>query len=233
VARQVTSKSQHGLYEYDAVSRLRDSQLGDERVKDIANYIVPACSGAPSTSESRAVLLIDEIDKADIEFPNDLLRELDRMEFYVYETQRLVRATHRPIVFITSNNEKELPTLSCAAASSTTSASRTWKRWSGSSRCITGPQEELLARRCGASTGSATCRPEEKAFDLGAPRLDQAAGRRGHRPGSAALRRRESRDPAALWRAAQERAGRAPLRAARVPEPARGPTRLSAPRGPC
>jgi MoxR-like ATPase len=104
-----TSKAQHGLYEYDAVSRLRDSQLGDARVQDIANYIVPGMLWRAFESERRAVLLIDEIDKADIEFPNDLLRELDRMEFYVYETQQLVRARHRPVVFITSNNEKELP----------------------------------------------------------------------------------------------------------------------------
>ena len=104
-----TSKAQHGLYEYDAVSRLRDSQLGDGRVHDIANYIVPGMLWRAFESERRAVLLIDEIDKADIEFPNDLLRELDRMEFYVYETQQLVRARHRPVVFITSNNEKELP----------------------------------------------------------------------------------------------------------------------------
>ncbi|MGH8131077.1 MAG: AAA family ATPase [Steroidobacteraceae bacterium] len=104
-----TSKSQQGLYEYDAVSRLRDSQLGDERVKDIANYIVPGMLWRAFESERQAVLLIDEIDKADIEFPNDLLRELDRMEFYVYETQALVRARQRPVVFITSNNEKELP----------------------------------------------------------------------------------------------------------------------------
>jgi MoxR-like ATPase len=104
-----TSKAQHGLYEYDAVSRLRDSQLGDARVHDIANYIVPGMLWRAFESEERAVLLIDEIDKADIEFPNDLLRELDRMEFYVYETQKLVSARHRPVVFITSNNEKELP----------------------------------------------------------------------------------------------------------------------------
>ena len=104
-----TSKSQQGFYEYDAVSRLRDSQLGDPRVADIANYIVPGMLWRAFESESRAVVLIDEIDKADIEFPNDLLRELDRMEFYVHETQRLVRARHRPVVFITSNNEKELP----------------------------------------------------------------------------------------------------------------------------
>ena len=104
-----TTKAQHGLYEYDAVSRLRDSQLGDAKVHDIRNYIVKGMLWEAFTSETPAVLLIDEIDKADIEFPNDLLRELDRMEFYVYETQELVRATHRPLVVITSNNEKELP----------------------------------------------------------------------------------------------------------------------------
>ena len=104
-----TSKAQQGLYEYDAVSRLRDSQLGDQRVADIANYIVPGMLWRAFDSEQQSVLLIDEIDKADIEFPNDLLRELDRMEFYVYETRQLVKARQRPIVFITSNNEKELP----------------------------------------------------------------------------------------------------------------------------
>ena len=104
-----TTKAQHGLYEYDAVSRLRDSQLGDDRVQDIANYIKRGMMWEAFTSETPAVLLIDEIDKADIEFPNDLLRELDRMEFYVYETQETIRATHRPAVIITSNNEKELP----------------------------------------------------------------------------------------------------------------------------
>ncbi|MFN0041426.1 MAG: AAA family ATPase [Burkholderiales bacterium] len=104
-----TSKAQQGLYEYDAVSRLRDSQLGDGRVHDIANYIVHGPLWDAFESERPAVLLIDEIDKADIEFPNDLLRELDRMEFYVYETQRLIKARHRPAIIITSNNEKELP----------------------------------------------------------------------------------------------------------------------------
>src|SRR5438477_6098536 len=104
-----TSKAQQGLYEYDAVSRLRDSQLGDGRVHDIANYIVRGPLWDAFDSERQTVLLIDEVDKADIEFPNDLLRELDRMEFYVYETQRTIRATHRPLVVITSNNEKELP----------------------------------------------------------------------------------------------------------------------------
>ncbi|WP_343655814.1 MoxR family ATPase [Paraburkholderia caribensis] len=104
-----TTKAQQGLYEYDAVSRLRDSQLGDERVKDIRNYIVKGVLWQAFESDEQSVLLIDEIDKADIEFPNDLLRELDRMEFYVYETRELVKAKHRPLVIITSNNEKELP----------------------------------------------------------------------------------------------------------------------------
>ncbi|MBT8082458.1 MAG: MoxR family ATPase [Gammaproteobacteria bacterium] len=104
-----TTKAQQGLYEYDAVARLRDSQLGDDRVHDISNYIVPGKIWEAFESERQPVLLIDEIDKADIEFPNDLLRELDRMEFFVYETQRLVQAKHRPVIVITSNNEKELP----------------------------------------------------------------------------------------------------------------------------
>jgi MoxR-like ATPase len=108
-----TTKAQQGLYEYDAVSRLRDSQLADvvgsERVKDIHNYIVQGVLWQAFVAAEPTVLLIDEIDKADIEFPNDLLRELDRMEFYVYETRQTVRARHRPLVVITSNNEKELP----------------------------------------------------------------------------------------------------------------------------
>jgi MoxR-like ATPase len=108
-----TTKAQQGLYEYDAVSRLRDSQLagieGSERVRHIENYIVKGVLWQAFEAEQPVVLLIDEIDKADIEFPNDLLREIDRMEFYVYETRQLIRARHRPLVFITSNNEKELP----------------------------------------------------------------------------------------------------------------------------
>ena len=104
-----TTKAQQGLYEYDAVSRLRDSQLGDDKVKDIGNYIVKGTLWQAFEAEAPTVVLIDEIDKADIEFPNDLLRELDRMEFHVYETRETIRARHRPIVFITSNNEKELP----------------------------------------------------------------------------------------------------------------------------
>ncbi|MBN7786067.1 MoxR family ATPase [Ponticoccus gilvus] len=104
-----TTKAQQGLYEYDAVSRLRDSQLGDARVNDVANYIRKGKLWQAFEAEGKVVLLIDEIDKADIEFPNDLLQELDRMEFHVYETGKTVRAANRPIVIITSNNEKELP----------------------------------------------------------------------------------------------------------------------------
>ena len=104
-----TTKAQQGLYEYDAVSRLRDSQLGDDKVKDIGNYIVKGTLWQAFEADRPTVVLIDEIDKADIEFPNDLLRELDRMEFHVYETRETIQARHRPIVFITSNNEKELP----------------------------------------------------------------------------------------------------------------------------
>ncbi len=104
-----TTKAQQGLYEYDAVSRLRDSQLGDERVHDVANYIKRGKLWEAFTGDGKVVLLIDEVDKADIEFPNDLLQELDRMEFHVYETGETVVARHRPIVIITSNNEKELP----------------------------------------------------------------------------------------------------------------------------
>ena len=104
-----TTRAHQGLYEYDAVSRLRDSQLGDERVHDVANYIRPGKLWQAFSAERRIVLLIDEIDKADIEFPNDLLQELDRMEFHVYETGETIRARHRPVVIITSNNEKELP----------------------------------------------------------------------------------------------------------------------------
>jgi MoxR-like ATPase len=104
-----TTKAQQGLYEYDAVSRLRDSQLGDEKVHDISNYIVKGKLWEAFSAGKRPILLIDEIDKADIEFPNDLLLELDKMEFFVYETRQTIKATQRPIVIITSNNEKELP----------------------------------------------------------------------------------------------------------------------------
>ncbi len=104
-----TTKAHQGLYEYDAVTRLRDSQLGDERVKDIQNYIKKGKLWEAFESDEQVVLLVDEIDKADIEFPNDLLQELDRMEFYCYETNQTIKAKHRPIIIITSNNEKDLP----------------------------------------------------------------------------------------------------------------------------
>ena len=104
-----TTKAQQGLYDYDAVSRLRDSQIGDARVNDVANYIRRGKLWQAFAADQRVVLLIDEIDKADIEFPNDLLQELDRMEFHVYETGETIKARHRPVVIITSNNEKELP----------------------------------------------------------------------------------------------------------------------------
>ena len=104
-----TTKAQQGLYEYDAVTRLRDSQLGDERVKDVKNYIKKGKLWEAFEAKEKVVLLIDEIDKADIEFPNDLLQEIDKMEFHVYETNEIIKATNRPIVIITSNNEKELP----------------------------------------------------------------------------------------------------------------------------
>ncbi|MFV2052657.1 AAA family ATPase [Aliiroseovarius sp. YM-037] len=104
-----TTKAQQGLYEYDAVSRLRDSQLGDPKVQDVSNYIKKGKLWQAFQADERVVLLIDEVDKADIEFPNDLLQELDRMEFHVYETGETIRAKHRPVVIITSNNEKELP----------------------------------------------------------------------------------------------------------------------------
>ncbi|MEM5469324.1 MoxR family ATPase [Celeribacter marinus] len=104
-----TTRAQQGLYDYDAVSRLRDSQLGDPRVEDVSNYIRKGKLWQAFESDERVVLLIDEIDKADIEFPNDLLQELDKMEFHVYETGEMVRAKHRPVIIITSNNEKELP----------------------------------------------------------------------------------------------------------------------------
>ncbi len=110
-----TTKAQQGLYEYDAVSRLRDSQLGEAKVADIRHYISHGTLWQAFTADEQVVVLIDEVDKADIEFPNDLLRELDRMEFYCYETRETIRAKHRPIIFITSNNEKELPMHFCAA----------------------------------------------------------------------------------------------------------------------
>ncbi len=131
-----TTKAQQGLYEYDAVSRLRDSQLGDEKVHDIANYILKGKVWEAFESEEPVVLLIDEIDKADIEFPNDLLLELDKMEFFVYETRQRIKARHRPIIIITSNNEKELPDAFLRRCFFTSSIFLTRLRWKKSSMCI-------------------------------------------------------------------------------------------------
>ena len=135
-----TTKAQQGLYEYDAVARLRDSQLGDEKVHDIANYIMRGKIWEAFESEEQPVLLIDEIDKADIEFPNDLLQDLDRMEFYVYETKKLIAARTRPIIVITSNNEKELPDAFLRPSSTRTRTSRSITQavsslYSGRERC--------------------------------------------------------------------------------------------------
>jgi DNA polymerase III delta prime subunit len=160
-----TTKAQHGLYEYDAVSRLRDSQLGDARVHDIRNYILRGMLWSAFVSDAPAVLLIDEVDKADIEFPNDLLRELDRMEFYVYETQELVKAKHRPLGVFRD------------------------------------------PRGAGA---------EEEALDLRAPRLAEAPHGGRHPARGAAQPGHPQDHSSAAWGAAQERAGRASLRAARL-----------------
>ena len=153
-----TTKAQHGLYEYDAVSRLRDSQLGDARVHDIRNYIVKGKLWQAFDADTAPVLLIDEIDKADIEFPNDLLRELDQMEFFVHETQEFVRARQRPIIIITSNNEKELPDAFLRRCFSITSASRNGIPCRPSSmstfpRCAS----NWSARRWKCSSPSASC----------------------------------------------------------------------------
>ena len=154
-----TTKAQQGLYEYDAVSRLRDSQLGGDKVHDIANYIKRGKLWEAFASEEQVVLLIDEVDKADIEFPNDLLVELDRMEFFVYETGETIKAMHRPIIIITSNNEKELPdaflrrcffhfinfpdrdTMRRSSTCTTRIFRKTWcrKRWKCFSMCAASP----------------------------------------------------------------------------------------------
>ena len=219
-----TTKALQGLYEYDAVSRLRDSQLGDARVQDIRNYIKRGKLWDAFVADERPVLLIDEIDKADIEFPNDLLQELDRMEFFVYETSETVKARRRPIVVITSNNEKELPDAFLR-------------------RCffhyIRFPDPDTMAaiievhyprhqKALGQRGAQAVLRDprsprhEEEAVDLGIARLAQALDGRGHRTGDLARARSQEADPASARRAAQERTGRAPVRAAGVHGAARG-----------
>ena len=215
------TKASQGLYEYDAVARLRDSQLGDDRVHDIHNYIVQGKLWEAFASETRPVLLIDEIDKADIEFPNDLLQELDRMEFYVYETKETIAAIHRPIIVITSNNEKELPDAflrRCFFHYIRFPDKETMTRIVGvhypdlKQDLLRESLETFFEMRRGPGA-------QEEALDLGAPRLDQAARRGGHSARGPAQQGRPGGDPAALRRPPQERAGRAPVRAARLPAP--------------
>jgi MoxR-like ATPase len=194
-----TTKAQQGLYEYDAVSRLRDSQLGDEKVKDISNYIVKGVLWQAFEQGKPSVILIDEVDKADIEFPNDLLRELDRMEFHVYETRQTVRAAVRPIVIITSNNEKELPDAFLRRCffhyikfpdKDTMGQHRR--------RALPQPEKRPAARSHGSLLRTArSARDEEEALDLGTHRLAQAAGGRGHPAGSAAFEGQEGHGAAA------------------------------------
>jgi MoxR-like ATPase len=213
-----TTKAQQGLYEYDAVSRLRDSQLGDERVKDIHNYIVKGVLWQAFTSEQPVALLIDEIDKADIEFPNDLLREIDRMEFYVYETRELIRAKHRPLVFITSNNEKELPDAflrRCFFHYIKFPDAATMQNIVGVH--FPGLKKELL----GAALRNfyevrKPARTQEEALDFRAARLAQAAGGRRHSARRAPEQGRQGRRAAAGRRAAEERTGRVAVREARL-----------------
>ena len=218
-----TTKAQQGLYEYDAVSRLRDSQLGDARVSDICNYIKRGKLWEAFTHDKRPVLLIDEIDKADIEFPNDLLLELDRMEFFVYETGENIKAKLRPIVMITSNNEKELPDAflrRCFFHYIKFPDVDTMNRivdvhFPGIKKRLV---EEALADLL---RGAGSAGPEEEAFDVGAAGLAEAAAQRRHHAGNAEGARSAQADPAAAWRAAEERAGRAFVRAAGVSEPKR------------
>ena len=154
-----TTKAHQGLYEYDAVSRLRDSQLGVDKVHDVRNYLKKGKLWEAFESEERVILLIDEIDKADIEFPNDLLQELDKMEFYVYETDETIKAKQRPIIIITSNNEKSCRMRSCAAASSTTSPSPTVSPCRKSSMCIIRTSRRTWsAKRWTCSSTCARCR---------------------------------------------------------------------------
>ena len=218
-----TTKAQQGLYEYDAVSRLRDSQLGDARVSDISNYIKRGKLWEAFTAEQRPVLLIDEIDKADIEFPNDLLLELDRMEFFVYETGENIKAKLRPIVMITSNNEKELPDAflrRCFFHYIKFPDVDTMNRIVD----VHFPEHQETAGGRGAADllrGPGSAGPEEEAFDIGASGLAQAAAERGHHAGNAEGARSAQADPAAARRAPEERAGRASVRAAGIPEPPR------------
>ena len=209
-----TTKAQQGLYEYDAVSRLRDSQLGDARVNDVRNYIRKGKLWQAFEAEGRVVLLIDEIDKADIEFPNDLLQELDRMEFHVYETGETVQARHRPVVIITSNNEKELPDAFLRRCffhyirfpdAETLAAIVRVHFPDIKDRLLTAALTQFyeIARGAGA---------EEEALDLRGAGLAAAAAGRGPGAGGPAQGREDRPAPAAR-RAVEERTGRAAVRA--------------------
>ncbi len=227
-----TTKAQQGLYEYDAVSRLRDSQIGDRRVSDISHYIKRGKLWEAFAAPARPVLLIDEVDKADIEFPNDLLLELDRMEFHVYETGETIRASTRPIVVITSNNEKELPDAFLR-------------------RCffhyIRFPDRETMQQIVDVHFPQIKQRlveealriffdlrefnrPEEEAVDFGTARLAEAAGQRGCRPGNPARARCEETGPATLRRPPEKRTGCARIRTPGLHRPARKQGRLERPR---
>ena len=213
-----TTKAQQGLYEYDAVSRLRDGQLGDARVKDIANYIKRGKLWDAFAHATRPVLLIDEIDKADIEFPNDLLQELDRMEFFVYETGETIKAKNRPIVMITSNNEKELPDAFLRRCffhfikfpDAETMRQIVEVHFPGlKGRLVSEALRVFYELRDVPGT-------QEEAIDFGAARLAEAPVERGHRSGTFARNRSEEAHPAARRRADQERAGHPPPRAPRL-----------------
>ena len=193
-----TTKAQQGLYEYDAVARLRDSQLGDARVHDIANYIVRGKLWEAFAAESQPVLLIDEVDKADIEFPNDLLLELDRMEFFVYETKETVRAPHPPHRdHHQQQREGAARRVSAPLLLPLHPVPR--RRHHARDRRRPSPEAEEAAPGAGPAGVLRPARgagAQEEAVDVGAARLDQAARRRGHPPGGAAKRRPEDNDPA-------------------------------------
>ncbi len=225
-----TTKALQGLYEYDAVSRLRDSQLGDARVGDIRNYIRKGKLWEAFTHAERPVLLIDEIDKADIEFPNDLLQELDRMEFYVYETHETIKAKHRPVVIITSNNEKELPDAFLR---------RCFFHYikfpdADTMRAIVDVHFPNLKGRLVSEALKVFYDVREVPGIKKKPSTSELLDwiklllERGHLARDPARERPQEADPAAARRAAQERAGRAPVRAAGLPRPTPGRAGLTA-----
>ncbi len=214
-----TTKAHQGLYEYDAVARLRDGQLGEERARDIKNYIKKGKLWEAFTAKERPVLLIDEIDKADIEFPNDLLQELDRMEFYVYETDETIKAKVRPVVIITSNNEKELPDAFLRRcffhyikfpddADDELDHRRALPRHQKTSG-ERGARDLLQDARCAG--------PQEEAVDERTARLAEAADVGRHRRRNAAREKSEQARASPARRAAEERTGHPAVRTPRLP----------------